>query len=74
VHTLSACQSLPSAVLTRAFKTTLGRASPHFALTLAGQTPSLSFGELSSARHHCPSLGRRCQLTPATSKPRLSLG
>jgi hypothetical protein len=38
-HASSACQSLPSAVLTRAFKTTPGRASPHSALTLAGQTP-----------------------------------
>jgi hypothetical protein len=35
----SACQSLPLAVLARAFKTTPGRASPHSALTLASQTP-----------------------------------
>jgi hypothetical protein len=38
-HALSACQSLPSVVLARAFKITPARASPHSALTLAGQTP-----------------------------------
>jgi hypothetical protein len=38
-HAPSACQSLPSVVLAHTFKTTLGRASPHSALTLAGQTP-----------------------------------
>jgi hypothetical protein len=42
VHTPSACQSHPSAVLARAFKTTLGRASPHSTLNLAGQTPPLA--------------------------------
>jgi hypothetical protein len=73
-HTLSVCQSLPSVVLAHAFKTTLGRASPQSAVTLTGQTPSLSSGELSSARHHCPSLGHRGQLTPVTSKLRLSVG
>jgi hypothetical protein len=41
-HTPSACQSHPSAVLARAFKTTPRRASPHSALTLAGQTPPLA--------------------------------
>jgi hypothetical protein len=50
------------------------RASPHPVLTLAGQTPLLSSGELSSARHHRPSLGHCGQLTPAASKPRLPLG
>jgi hypothetical protein len=34
-HASSACQSLPSAVLARAFKTTPGRASPH-SVTLGG--------------------------------------
>jgi hypothetical protein len=38
-HNPSTCQSHPSAVLARAFETTLGRASPHSALNLAGQTP-----------------------------------
>jgi hypothetical protein len=73
-HAPSACQNLPSAALARAFKTSPGRASPHPVLTLAGQTPLLSSGELSSARHHRPSLGHRGQLTPATSKLRLPLG
>jgi hypothetical protein len=41
-HTPSACQSHPSVVLTRAYKTTPRRASPHSALTLAGQTPPLA--------------------------------
>jgi hypothetical protein len=41
-HTPSACQSHPSAVLARAFKTTPRRASPHSSLTLAGQTPPLA--------------------------------
>jgi hypothetical protein len=41
-HTPSACPSHPSAVLARAFKTTPGRASPHSALTLAGQTHPLA--------------------------------
>jgi hypothetical protein len=41
-HTLSACQSHPSAVLARAFKTTPRCALPHSALTFAGQTPSLA--------------------------------
>jgi hypothetical protein len=36
--------------------------------------PSLSSSELSSAHHHCLSLGHRGHLTPATSKSRLSLG
>jgi hypothetical protein len=36
----------PSVVLTRSFKASPGRASPHPMLTLAGQTPLLSFGEL----------------------------
>ena len=72
-HALSACQSLPSAALACAFKTTPGRASPHPVLTLASQAPLLSFGELSSARHHRPSLGHRGQLTPATPGMRQSL-
>ena len=42
-------------------------------LTLAGQTPLLSSGKLSFARHYRPSLGHRGQLTPATSKLRLPL-
>jgi hypothetical protein len=50
------------------------RLSNHPVLTLAGQTPLLSSGELSSARHHRPSLGQRGQLTLATSKLRLPLG
>jgi hypothetical protein len=58
-HASNACESLPSVVLALAFKTTPRRASPHSALTLAGQTPSLSSGELSSASHHCLSLGHR---------------
>jgi hypothetical protein len=41
-HTPSTCKSHPSAVLTCAFKTTPRRASPHSALTLAGQTPPLA--------------------------------
>jgi hypothetical protein len=73
-HALSACQSLPSAALTPTFKATPGRASPHPVLTLVGQTPLLSSGELPSARHHHLSLGHRGQLTPATSKLRLPLG
>jgi hypothetical protein len=36
----------PSVVLARAFKASPGRASPHPVLTLAGQTPLLSSGEL----------------------------
>jgi hypothetical protein len=36
--------------------------------------PSLSSSELSSARHHYPSLGHRGQLAPAASKLRLTLG
>jgi hypothetical protein len=36
----------PSAVLARAFKPSLGCASPHPVLTLAGQAPLLSSGEL----------------------------
>jgi hypothetical protein len=34
--------------------------------------PSISFDELSSARHHCPSLGHHGQLPPATCKPHQS--
>jgi hypothetical protein len=41
-HTPSACQSHPTVVLARAFKTTPRRASPHSALTFADQTPSLA--------------------------------
>jgi hypothetical protein len=41
-HTPSACQSHPSTVLTRAFKTTPRDASPHSALTVASQTPPLT--------------------------------
>jgi hypothetical protein len=73
-HAPSAYQSHPSAVLAHAFKTTPRHASPHSALTLAGQHRSLSSSELSSARHHHPSLGHRGQLTPAMSKPCWSLG
>jgi hypothetical protein len=36
----------PSTMLARAFKASPGRASPHPVLTLAGQTPLLSSGEL----------------------------
>jgi hypothetical protein len=36
----------PSAVLARTFKASPGRASPHTVLTLTGQTPLLSSGEL----------------------------
>jgi hypothetical protein len=39
-----------------------------------GQTPLLSSGELSSARHCHPSLGHRGQPTPVTFKPRHPLG
>jgi hypothetical protein len=63
-----------SAVLARAFKTTPGRASPHSVLPSLARHPSLSSSELSSTRHHCPSLGHHGQLTLATSKLRLSLG
>jgi hypothetical protein len=38
-HTLSVCQSHPSAVLARAFKTTPRRASPHSAHTFTGRPP-----------------------------------
>ena len=62
------------AALTRAFKTTPRRASPHPVLTLAGQMPLLSSGELFSARHHRPSLDHRGQLALAASKLRLPLG
>jgi hypothetical protein len=41
-HTLNACQSHPSDMLARAFKTTPRRASPHSALTFAGQAPPLA--------------------------------
>jgi hypothetical protein len=41
-HTLNACQSHPSVVLARAFKTTPRRASPHSALTFADETLSLA--------------------------------
>jgi hypothetical protein len=65
-HTPSACQSHPSAVLTRAFKSTPGRASPHSALTLAGQTHPLSSGELCATRPSHPSAGHRGQPFPET--------
>jgi hypothetical protein len=48
--------------------------APHPVLTLTGQTPLLSSGELSSTRHHRPSLGHRGQLTQAMSKLSLPLG
>jgi hypothetical protein len=60
-HTSSACQSHPSTMLARTFKTTPGRASPHSALTLAGQTPPLA--PASSAP---PARGTRAPATVAS--------
>jgi hypothetical protein len=50
-QTLSACQSHPTVVLARAFKTTPRRASPHSTLTFADQT--LSLAPASSAPPAC---------------------
>jgi hypothetical protein len=75
VHAPSACQSFPSAALARAFKATPGRASLHPVLTLTGQTPHLSSGELSSARHHYPSLDNAAssiQPRPSCAYPSVS--
>jgi hypothetical protein len=51
-----------------------GRTSPHPVLTLPGQTPLLSSGELSSACHHCPSLSAASplQLLPSRACPSVS--
>jgi hypothetical protein len=54
----------PSVVLTRAFKASPGRASPHPVLTLADQTPLLSSGELFL---RLPSLPKPRPLRPARS-------
>jgi hypothetical protein len=59
----------PLTMLARAYK-----ALPRLVLTFVGQTPLLSSGELSSARHCHPSLGHRGQPTPVASKPRQPLG
>jgi hypothetical protein len=73
-HTLSVCQSHASVVLARAFKTTPGRASPHSALTLAGQTHPLSFGELCATRLSHPSADHRGQPFPETLSLNQALG
>jgi hypothetical protein len=61
MHTPSACQSHPSAVLACTFKTTAERASPHSVLTIAGQTHPLSSGELCATRPSHPSAGHHGQ-------------
>jgi hypothetical protein len=70
------CAPSPSAVLARAFKAFPGLASPHPVLTLAGQTPLLSSGELflrlpslPKPRPPWPARSSRVQATPA---PRLA--
>jgi hypothetical protein len=73
-HTSSACQSHPSVMLARAFKTTPGRASPHSALTLAGQTHPLSSGEHCATRPSHPSAGHRGQTFPETLSLNQALG
>jgi hypothetical protein len=62
-HTPSACQSHPSVVLARAFKTTPRRASPDSALTLAGQTPP---PPLAPARSAPPAQASRAPATVAS--------
>jgi hypothetical protein len=59
---------LLSAVPARAYKSLPGRASLHPALTITGQPPLLSSGELFSACHCHQSLDHRGQPTPATPK------
>jgi hypothetical protein len=59
---------LPSVVPARAYKSLPGRASLHSTLTITGQPPLLSSGELFFARHCRQSLGHRGQPTPATPK------
>jgi hypothetical protein len=64
----------PSVVLARTFKASPG--APHLtpcSPSLA-RCPSLAPASLSSARHHCPSLGHRGQPAPVASKLRLPLG
>jgi hypothetical protein len=68
--------SSPSAVLTLAFKASPGRASPHPVLTLAGETPLLSSGELflcppplPKPRPPWPACSSHVQVVPA---PRLA--
>jgi hypothetical protein len=54
----------PSAMLAHAFKASPGRPSPHPVLTLAGQTPLLSSGELFL---HSPPLPKPRPSRPARS-------
>jgi hypothetical protein len=71
-HTPSGCQSHPSVVLTRAFKTTNRRASPHSALTFADQTPSLapaSSAPPARASRASPTAANHCQRPSASTEP-----
>jgi hypothetical protein len=64
----------PSAVLARTFKASPGVPHPTQCSPSLAKHPSLAPASLSSACHHCPSLGHRGQPAPVASKLRLPLG
>jgi hypothetical protein len=64
----------PSAVLSRAFKASLGVPHPTPCSPSLARRPSLAPASFSSARHHCLSLFHRGQPAPVASKLRLPLG